>query len=67
MNQLLKFKIDFVPIVKPKHIIIRVCKRRKIAMEQQKAMIEMCDRIAKDGAIDARNNTIAAIAFWKVC
>lgn len=27
----------------------------------------MCERIAKDGAIDARNNTIAAIAFWKVC
>lgn len=35
----IKFKIDFVPIMRPKHVIIRVCKRRKIRMQEEKAMI----------------------------
>ncbi len=30
MNVVLKGRIDFVPIVKPKHLIIRVCARRRI-------------------------------------
>ena len=30
-------------------------------------MIEMCDRIVKAAELDVRINTIAAIAFWKVC
>lgn len=67
MNIVLKFKIDFVPIMKPKHVIIRVCRKRKIKMEEERAMIEMCERIVKAAELDVRINTIAAIAFWKIC
>lgn len=66
MNNILKFKIDFVPIMKPKHVIIRVCRRRKIRHEEEKAMIEMAERIVKAAELDVRINTIAAIAFWKI-
>ena len=67
MNILLKFRIDFVPIMRPKHVIIRVCRRRRIRMEEERAMIEMCQRIVSAGELDVRINTIAAIAYWKVC
>jgi hypothetical protein len=67
MNIVLKFKIDFVPVMKPKHVIIRVCRKRKIRHEEERAMVEMCDRIVKAAELDVRINTIAAIAFWKVC
>lgn len=67
MNIALKFKIDFVPIMRPKHVIIRVCRRRRIRNDEEKAMIEMCERIVNAGELDVRINTIAAIAFWKVC
>lgn len=30
-------------------------------------MIQMCEKIYKCGEFDIRSNTIAAIAFWKVC
>lgn len=30
-------------------------------------MIEMCERIVKAAELDVRINTIAAIAFWKIC
>lgn len=30
-------------------------------------MIEMCQRIVSAGELDVRINTIAAIAYWKVC
>jgi hypothetical protein len=49
MNILLKFKIDFVPIMRPRHVIIRVCRRRRIRLEEERAMIEMADRIVAAG------------------
>lgn len=67
MTNVLKFKIDFVPVMKPPHVIIRVCRKRKIRHEEEKAMIEMADRIVNAAELDVRTNTIAAIAFWKVC
>ena len=67
MNAVLKGRIDFVPIVKPKHLIIRVCARRRIRKAEELAMVEMCDNIATNSAPDIRINTIAALAFWKVC
>ncbi len=66
MNVLLKNRIDFVPIVKPKHLAIRVCARRKIARSETRAMIETCDTIQRLAESDIRINTIAALAFWKV-
>jgi len=39
MNAVLKGRIDFVPIVKPKHLIMRVCARRKIRKFEELAMI----------------------------
>lgn len=50
-----------------KHVIMRVCRKRKIRAAEEKAMIEMSERIYASGEFDIRNNTIAAIAFWKVC
>ena len=46
---------------------MRVCRKRKIKTAEEKAMIEMSERIYASGEFDIRNNTIAAIAFWKVC
>lgn len=67
MNLRLKNRIDFVPIVRPKHLIIRVCARRKINRAEMNAMVEMCDNIQKVATTDIRINTIAALAFWKIC
>ena len=67
MNSVLKGKIDFVPIVKPKHLIMRVCARRKIRKLEELAMVEMCENISNNATPDTRINTIAALAFWKVC
>ena len=67
MNSLLKSRIDFVPIVKPMHLITRVCGRRKINRIEKMAMIEMCDNIQAAVDCDIRINTVAALAFWKVC
>lgn len=32
-----------------------------------RAMIEMCDNIQNVAQTDIRINTIAALAFWKIC
>ena len=39
MNSMLKSRIDFVPIVKPMHLIVRVCGRRKVKREERRAMV----------------------------
>lgn len=30
-------------------------------------MVQMCERITKSADLDVRMNTVAAIAFWKIC
>jgi hypothetical protein len=67
MNVRLRNRIDFVPMVKPMHLIIRVCGRRRIRRNEERAMIEMCENIQSVVVNDIRINTIAALAFWKVC
>lgn len=67
MNSILRAYIDVVPIVLPKHIVMKVCKYRHINIEEQNAMVEMCERIAQYSTADVRYHTIAAIAFWKIC
>jgi hypothetical protein len=49
------------------HLIIRVCARRKILKPEERAMIEMCDTIQSLVQSDIRINTIAGMAFWKIC
>ena len=67
MNTRLKGKMDFIPIVKAMHLIIRVCGRRRIPRAERRAMIEMCENIQNVLESDSRINTVAAMAFWKVC
>lgn len=67
LNSILRNYLEFVPICQPKHIILKICKKRNICIHEQLAMIEMCERIMKYSTIDVRSPTIAAISFWKVC
>ena len=38
MNSLLAQKIDFIPVEKTWHYTLRVCKKRKVPFEEEKAM-----------------------------
>ena len=67
LNNFLKDKIEFIPVTMAKHVLLRVCRRRKIRAAEERAMVEMSERIYASGEFDIRNNTIAAISFWKVC
>jgi len=67
LNNFLKDKIEFIPVTQAKHMIMRVCRKRKIRAAEERAMIEMSERIISCGEFDIRNNTIAAMVFWKVC
>lgn len=42
LNNYLKQKIDFIPTEKPWHYVVRVCRRRKIDSNEERAMIRMC-------------------------
>lgn len=42
MNSLLRPHLSFVPLVHPKHIVLKICKKRHINPEEQAAMVEMC-------------------------
>jgi len=68
ISSLLKKKISFIPQEEPWHLIIRICKKRKIRKQEENAMIEMCHRIAAAGIKDGcPNKTVAACVFWKIC
>jgi hypothetical protein len=41
LNNFLKDKIEFIPVTQAKHVILRVCRKRKIRAAEEKAMIEM--------------------------
>ena len=59
-------QMESLPKLKPKHIIMRVCRRLGVRRDEERAMVEMCERIQANGNFDFRINTIAAMAFWKV-
>lgn len=67
LNSLLAQKIDFVPIERTWHYTLRVCRKRKISFEEEKAMKDMCERIAKEITGGTRRSTTAACVFWKIC
>lgn len=66
LNNNFKQHLAPLPLTEPRHIILRVCRKRKVRPLEERAMIEMCEKIHQSGEFDIRNNTMAAIAFWKV-
>ena len=67
LSNTLREYIDELPYNSPQHVIRKMCMRRNIDGREEKAMLEMCNRVCLSSRVDSRPGTVAALCFWKVC